>query len=44
MEVDILIDDFTDCLVERKTGDIVETEIRFSGILQKRVKCSRNYA
>lgn len=26
MEVDILIDDFTDCLVERKTGDIVETE------------------
>ena len=26
MEVDILIDDFTDCLVERETGDIVETE------------------
>lgn len=26
MEVDILIDEFTDCLVDRKTGDIVETE------------------
>lgn len=26
MEVDILIDEFTDCLVERKTGEQVETE------------------
>ena len=28
MEVDILIDKFTDCLVERDTGDQVETEYR----------------
>ena len=26
MEVDILIDEFTDCLVERTTGEQVETE------------------
>ncbi|MBQ7944303.1 MAG: hypothetical protein IJ326_09615 [Lachnospiraceae bacterium] len=26
MEIDILIDGFTDCLVDRNTGDIVETE------------------
>lgn len=26
MQIDIIIDEFTDCLVERKTGNIVETE------------------
>lgn len=28
MAVDILIDEFTDCLVERATGTIVDTEYR----------------
>ena len=28
MEVDILIDKLTDCLVERSTGEQVETEYR----------------
>lgn len=32
MEVDILIDEFTDCLVERKTGEQVETEYQLRSI------------
>lgn len=32
MEVDILIDEFTDCLVKRSTGEQVETEYRLRTI------------
>lgn len=37
MEIDILIDKLTDCLVERATGNIVETEYR---IRQTKIKPS----
>ena len=40
MEVDILIDEFTDCLVERKTGEQVETvyQLRLTPIKPKDYK------